>query len=141
MARLHLRPRRPSGALTPIARVPLGGLQPSAWLTLVDYRGHHSAMILSTDMSRDDARPYFLWDTAMTVGDLRRRLHEADEAERLIWMGRVMREANYPDVWAFLTLDEVLARWEQLRPRLGRMRPFWEFLVMTWRGLGLIPDR
>lgn len=30
--------------------------------------------MLSSDLTRDDVRPYFLWDEAITVGELRRRL-------------------------------------------------------------------
>jgi hypothetical protein len=90
-------------------------------------------------MSRDDLRPYFLWDTEMTAGELRRRLRVAGEEERLLWIGRILREASYPDVWAFLTLEDVLARWDQLRRVLGRKQAFWEFLIRRWRADGLIP--
>jgi hypothetical protein len=96
-------------------------------------------MELSFDVSADEARPYFLWDTQMSAGELRRRLREGDEDERLLWVGRIMREARYQDVWKFLTLDDVLAHWDRLRGRLGRMNPFWEFLIRSWREHGLIP--
>jgi hypothetical protein len=94
---------------------------------------------LSLDMTRDDARPYFLWDTRMTAGELRQRLREAEETERILWMARILREARYQDVWAFLSLEDVLSHWEQLRGQLGRMTGFWEFLLREWRENGLIP--
>lgn len=93
---------------------------------------------MSLDCTVDDARPYFLWDTAMTAGELKRRLREGDDDERLLWMGRIMREARFQDVWEFLTIDDVVSRWEKLRGRLGRMNGFWEFLLETWRAHGLI---
>jgi hypothetical protein len=96
-------------------------------------------MELSFDMRREDVRPYFLWDTQMSSGELKQRLREAPEDERLLWIGRVMREARYPDVWEFVTLDDVLSRWEKLRGRLGRKNAFWEFLLGQWREHGLIP--
>jgi hypothetical protein len=98
-------------------------------------------MELSHDISRDDVRPYFLWDTRMTGGELRARLREAGEEERLLWIGRILREARYPDVWAFLSVDDVASRWDRLRGRLGRKNAFWEFLITRWRGHGLIPSR
>jgi hypothetical protein len=94
---------------------------------------------LSLDVDRDDIRPYFLWDTPMSAGELRRRLAEAPEEERLMWMGRILREARYQDVWAFISLGDLLPRWECLRTRLGRKTAFWEFLLRKWREHGLIP--
>ncbi len=34
---------------------------------------------MTTDVSRDDLRPYFLWNTPMTSGELRERLRVAEE--------------------------------------------------------------
>ena len=96
-------------------------------------------MDLSFDVSRDDLRPYFLWDTQMTAGELRRRLRDADEDERLLWIGRILREARYQDVWRFLKVEDVASRWDKLRGRLGRMNAFWGFLIDNWREHGLIP--
>ena len=93
------------------------------------------------DRPGDDQRPYFLWDTRMTASELRRLLQEAPEEERLFWIGRILREASYPDVWALLTVDDVASRWDRLRGMLGRKNAFWEFLISRWRRLGLIPSR
>ncbi len=95
---------------------------------------------LSLDLDRDDARPYFLWDTTMTVGELRGRLASADEEERLLWIGRILREARYQDVWAFVSIADLLSRWSRLRTRLGRKAAFWEFLLRKWSEHGLIPS-
>jgi hypothetical protein len=42
-------------------------------------------------------------------------------------------------VWRFVTLEEVLADWEEIAPHLGRRLEFWEWLIGTWRRLGSIP--
>ena len=93
---------------------------------------------LSDRLDEPDARPYFLWDSELTVGQLRERLAHGPEEEKLLWIGRILREARYPDVWRFVTLGDVLSRWDRLRGRLGRMNGFWEFLIRTWRENGLI---
>ncbi|MBI5500743.1 MAG: hypothetical protein HY907_10915 [Deltaproteobacteria bacterium] len=75
----------------------------------------------------------------MTAGELRSRVREADEEERLVWIGRILREARYADVWSFLTTEDVVSRWDRLRGRLGRKNAFWNFLITSWRRHGLIP--
>ena len=92
---------------------------------------------LTTDLSSDDAVPYFLWDQPMTVAELRRRLSGSPE-ERLRYLGTILREAKEPDVWRFTTPAEVVREWQLLEPRLGRRREFWRFLLGKWRELGLI---
>ena len=92
---------------------------------------------LTTDLSQDDAIPYFLWDQPMTVAELRRRLHGSPD-ERLRYLGTILREAREPDVWRFTTPQEVVRDWNLLEPRLGRRREFWRFLLSKWRELGLI---
>lgn len=92
---------------------------------------------LTTDLSTDDAVPYFLWDQPMTVAELRRRLNGSPE-ERLRYLGTILREAKEPDVWQFTTPEEVVRDWNLLEPRLGRRREFWRFLLGKWRELGLV---
>jgi hypothetical protein len=98
-------------------------------------------MLLSTDLERDDTVPYFLWDDPMTVGELRRLLATSSDPERNRLLGKVLREARDTDVWRFTTPEEVVARWEALRPHLGRRRAFWEYLLDRWRDAGLVGAR
>lgn len=92
---------------------------------------------LSRDLTRADAFPYFLWDQPMTVAELRRRLHDSPD-ERMRLLGTILREAREPDVWLFTTPREVAREWDRIVPHLGRRRSFWEFLLQTWRELGLL---
>lgn len=91
---------------------------------------------LSLDLTDEGARPYFLWDTSMSLGDLREALRSEN---RVYWMARVMRDARYMDVWKLVSLRDVLEHWTELEPRLGRERERWRFLIEGWRHDGLIP--
>lgn len=83
-------------------------------------------------------RPYFAWDVNVTEAELRDKLRCADADARAQWQGWIMAEARYPDVWRFLSLDEILRNWSHIRRHLGRKRAFWEFLLDGWRAQGLI---
>jgi hypothetical protein len=83
----------------------------------------------SPDLSRDEMRPYFLFWTDATVGDLRRPLASADLEERAYWMGALLHEANTRDVWLFVARSEILALWPRLIRYLGRTRAMWAYLL------------
>ena len=83
-------------------------------------------------------RPYFAWDVNVTEAELRDKLRCSDADARAQWQGWIMAEARYPDVWRFLSLDEILRDWSHIRLHLGRKRAFWEFLLDGWRSQGLI---
>ena len=80
-------------------------------------------------LAEDSHRPYFLWWTFATVGDLRARLVEQDPNVRAYWMGALLREANTRDVWLFVTPAMIRASWDQLQRHLGRSRPMWAYLL------------
>lgn len=96
---------------------------------------------LSLDLDDPDAQPYFIWDVPITVAELRQRLRHHDPAERALWMGRVLREARYADVWKFLDVHEVDAQFDRISKHLGRSRAFWEWLLEGWRQDGLLGPR
>lgn len=78
---------------------------------------------LSLVVRARDACPYFTWDAPVTNAAIRRALTEGSPEERLHWMARILREARYEDVWAYVSLRrDVLPNWEPLRARLGRRR-------------------
>lgn len=91
------------------------------------------------DLQTEDAVPYFNWDVGVTNGTVRAALRSDSIEDRVFWVARIMSEARYDDVWAYLSLDEdVLPLWSRVRPQLGRRRDFWEFLLGCWRQDGLI---
>jgi hypothetical protein len=77
----------------------------------------------------ETARPYFLWWTDTTVGQLKEHLASPDPEERAYWMGALLREANTRDVWLFVTSDEIRALWPRLIRYLGRSRQMWAWLL------------
>lgn len=84
----------------------------------------------TTEALRDDAaRPYFLWWTDTTVGQLKEHLRSSDPEARAYWMGALLREANTRDVWLFVTSDEIRALWPRLIRYLGRSRQMWAWLL------------
>jgi hypothetical protein len=84
----------------------------------------------TSEALRDDAtRPYFLWWTDATVGDLRSKLRDPDPLVRAYWMGALLREANTRDVWLFVKADEIRAQWPLLLRHLGRSRSMWAWLL------------
>jgi hypothetical protein len=94
---------------------------------------------IGMDVDSPDAVPYFNWDAPVTNGEVRRALAEGTEQDRVFWIARIMREARYEDVWKYVSLrDDVLPRWLQIEPHLGRWRDKWRFLIQGWRDRGLI---
>jgi hypothetical protein len=83
----------------------------------------------SSELLEPATRPYFLWWTEATVGDLRRELASSDLATRAYWMGALLREANTRDVWLFVRPDEIRALWPRLIRQLGRTRAMWAWLL------------
>jgi len=77
----------------------------------------------------DSTRPYFLWWTDTTVGQLKEHLASADPEERAYWMGALLREANTRDVWLFVNSADIRALWPRLIRYLGRSRQMWAWLL------------
>lgn len=95
-------------------------------------------MQMTTDLSELDKVPYFLWNEETTVRELRLILSNPDDVLRPLYAARVMREGRVRDVWAFLTLQDVVKMWPQLERHLGRRRRFWQFLMDAWKQLAVI---
>jgi hypothetical protein len=93
---------------------------------------------LTTDMTRQDLRPYFLWDEDVSIGELRQILAGPESARRDELFGKMLREARDIDVWHFVRPVEVAGVLERLRRRIGRRYAFWSFLIESWRRYGLL---
>lgn len=93
---------------------------------------------LTTDMTRQDLRPYFFWDEDVSIGELQQILADPDSPRRDELFGKMLREARDIDVWNFVRPAEVARSLERLRRRVGRRYPFWSFLIEAWRRYGLL---
>jgi hypothetical protein len=97
-----------------------------------------SPRILGTDLDDPETRPWFLWDEDMSVRELRQVLADESHPRWLELAAKLMREARDDQVWLFLPVNRVAARYTDLAPRLGRRRPFWDYLLAAWRRHGLL---
>lgn len=95
---------------------------------------------MTTDMTRGDRRPYFLWDEDVSIAELHSVLQNGSEYDRLRLLGKMLREARDIDVWHFVKPTDVARALPQLGRRLGRRRAFWEFLIDGWRKDGLLTE-
>lgn len=93
---------------------------------------------LTTDLTRGDARPYFIWDDDVSVDEFRSWLRSSDRTLASRSLARLLRDARYEDVWLFVSPQEVADRLAEAGPYLGRSRDLWNHLMRAWRELGLV---
>lgn len=74
-------------------------------------------------------RPYFLWDSDLTLQRFCELLRSSDRETRAYLLGKLMRQAKPDDVFSFATLADIRELWDDLLQYLGRTRPFWEWLL------------
>jgi hypothetical protein len=94
---------------------------------------------LTTDLTQEASRPYFLWDEDTSISEFRAALSGKDTHERQRLLGKMLREARDSDVWLFVSPREVAAELPDLTRHLGRRRAFWDYLIGRWRAHGLVP--
>ncbi len=94
---------------------------------------------MSDTLDDEDARPWFLWDEDITIGELRAVLQGPSSGERDRLLGKLLREARDVDVWHFVQVADVVEALPRVQRRLGRRAAFWTWLVDGWRHDGLIP--
>ncbi|HWO24202.1 MAG TPA: hypothetical protein VNO30_35910 [Kofleriaceae bacterium] len=93
---------------------------------------------LTTDMEKQELRPYFLWDEDVSIAELHQVLDGPDSPRRDQLLAKMLREARDIDVWHFVRPAEVARVLARLRRRLGRRHAFWTFLIEGWRTHGLL---
>jgi len=77
-------------------------------------------------------RPYFLWDSEMTLEQFREALRHEDPEVRAYFLGKLMRQARPDDVFSFASAAEIRRLWPSVRRYLGRSRAFWTWLLQAW---------
>jgi len=80
-------------------------------------------------------RPYFLWDTEMTLDEFEQAL---SSPSRAYLIGKVMRQAKPDDALQFVSPQEMADLWPSIERYLGKTRPFWSWLLEQWERLGFI---
>lgn len=104
-------------------------------------RGYSSFMLAPTPRDRltdSQGRPYFLWDTEMTLDEFERALREQDSVSRTYLVGKLMRQAKPDDALQFVSPQEMADLWPSIERYLGKSRPFWAWLLEQWERLGFV---
>ena len=70
----------------------------------------------------------------MTLDRFRDVLRDDDPEVRAHYLAKLMRQAKPDDVFEFVRLDDLLALWPRVEPKLGRDRSMWQFLISRWGG-------
>ena len=78
-------------------------------------------------------RPYFLWDTEMTLAVFEEKLRDPDVEARAYLVGKLMRQAKPDDVFRFVSMSQVDELWPHLTRYLGKSLPFWTFIHEAWK--------
>lgn len=93
------------------------------------------AMLFPTPRERlldAQGRPYFLWDSDMTLAAFEAGLADPDPEVRGYLMGKLMRQAKPDDVFQFVSLEAIRTHWSVLERYLGHRRAFWQWLLEGW---------
>jgi hypothetical protein len=78
-------------------------------------------------------RPYFVWDYDLTDEHARAILAGDNEFEKIQMMTRIMESARWDDIWRYLTLSQICAHWDKIRPRMRReIRDLWAWALEVW---------
>lgn len=77
-------------------------------------------------------RPYFLWDTDITLVRFKELLRDGEEVVRTHLICKLMRQAKPDDVFTFVSLKEICDVWPAIEYRLGRTRDFWTWMLTQW---------
>ena len=93
---------------------------------------------LSSNLTDEDKRPYFLWDEDISLREFKERLRGPDPTDRLHILAKLLREARDIDVWMFITPQEAADALPLLTRKLGRRQDFWHFLIEGFRRHGVI---
>lgn len=76
-------------------------------------------------------RPYFLWDYDLTDDQVRGILDGNNETEKLWMTARILSNANFNDVWRYLTLAQVVDIFPKLRMR-PVIKDYWQRALAVW---------
>ena len=74
-------------------------------------------------------RPYFLWDTDMTLAEFNERLRDPDPIVRAHFLAKLMRQARPDDVLTMVGTRAIRAAWSGVEYQLGHTREFWAWWI------------
>ena len=86
----------------------------------------------------DTEKPTFCWDRNWSIAEIKKRLAQSDENERLSLMAWILREGTFAEIWTILLPSEVYAFLNRLTPFLGRRKEYWRYTFNAWHRLGKV---
>ena len=85
-------------------------------------------------MLDEHSRPYFLWDSDLTLDSFRDRLRSPDPKIRGYYLAKLLRQAKPDDAFLFVSLRDIERDWDHARGFLGETAEFWSWLVAALLG-------
>lgn len=82
-------------------------------------------------MTSSSQRPYFLWDYNLTDADIKKIIRGGNEVEKQWMIGRILTSARYQDIWKYLTINDIVSEFPNLRLRPG-VKQAWQRALNTW---------
>jgi hypothetical protein len=83
-------------------------------------------------------RPYFLWDTEMTLHEFECALADRESPAQPYLVGKLMRQAKPDDALQFVSPQEMVDLWPLVERYLGSTRGFWAWLLDQWEQRSLV---
>ncbi len=85
-----------------------------------------------------DTIPNFCWDRKLTEKQIWQKLQSLKGLKKNHFLAWIMREAEFKDVWKYVSPQQVWSQFSELKIFLGRRKKFWEFILGKWHELGRI---
>ncbi len=89
-------------------------------------------------LTDNKGRPYFLWDTELTLDEFEHSIADEEPAARSYLIGKLMRQAKPDDALQFVSPQQIADLWPSIERYLGKSRPFWTWLLEQWERLGYV---
>jgi len=89
-------------------------------------------------MQETRERPYFIWwDQEITEQDVRRALASDNLYRRITVMSYILNDADFEDIWKYLSVQDVQKHFWQIRWRTPQLRERWRQILSL---IGYPPD-
>ena len=76
-------------------------------------------------------RPYFLWDYDLSESAVKKIIKNGNDYSRNQLVARILESAKYEDVWKYITLEELIKIFPQLRLK-NEIKQVWQHAFKAW---------
>ena len=90
------------------------------------------------NVEQDKKHPYFIWwDPDITEQDVRDILAGDNVYRRVTMMSYIVNDAEFDDIWKYLSIRDIQANFWQIRWRTSQFRELWKQVLTL---IGYAPD-